>query len=153
MKKLILSALLFSVFTVFSQDLKIKDLDSLSFVINSDNLINLSDKKFTFIKYDTIGIRTTVRTYANKDNTRRINLYYWTTNVGKNVDLETEGEKKWTIYSLFGNFLDIYPIWFHLSDKKISKEDLAKKGYNLGEMFSIRREDDENGIWSLSFKL
>lgn len=89
----------------------IKGLDTVGLTKAINQIVEGTGKTYKFKDRYTDG-REIAYTYANPDQTKEDLVFvvgFW--NEGENLDLGRKGVKTFNIKSIYGVFLDLYPIW------------------------------------------
>lgn len=134
---------------VFGQNYK--SLDSLQFEKVKEEFVATTGKNLTFDKkgqeqgYQYIKYKTENETFA---------ILYSTFQEGENKVLEIKGVKKWSIKSISGKFLTLFPIWKKYADPNaivseiVGKDEVKKKGELVDWKFSNYLEGDD--FWGIN---
>lgn len=80
-----------------------------------------------------------------------IKTYY--TFEGENKDLEIEGVKKWTISSISGKFLDVFPFWKKYVDENADPIKVSEKGAinsNTERFLRMYKDSNQENFWILN---
>lgn len=146
MKKILLLLVFFPTI-IFSQT-NFKNLDSLQFRKAIDQIILDTGKNYKQVTdrqdYDENNLK-----FVNVDDENDILILEYGSGMdGENKDLEIKGTKKWSISTIYGKYLRIFPIWKKYADPSADAEKLSKKGFMILNKYSINRINDQ-GIWRL----
>lgn len=135
MKTLLL--LLISTF-VFAQN-DYSKLDSLTFKSKVENLLSETGKDYKFYSYNK-DENNKILEYKNVlNNDDLIYVFYESSMRGENKSLEIKGIEEWSINSITGKYLSLFPIWKKLADPKADKVNLTtnrpqrKGNYHISE--------------------
>lgn len=87
----------------------------------------------------------------------KIKFVFRVSKVGANPDLEIEGKTVYTLRSIYGKYLELFPIWKKYINPEADMETLPKepmggnKQFQTGDkkhVYTFRSDDKDNGYWT-----
>lgn len=115
------------------------------------NIIDLTGKDYKLNERITNKKPYEVFEYKYDNRYLLIKTYY--TLEGGNKDLEIEGVKKWTISSVSGKFLDVFPFWKKYVDENADPVKVSEKGAvnsNTERFLRMYKDSNQENFWILN---
>lgn len=115
------------------------------------NIIDLTGKDYKLNERITNKKPYEVFEYKYDNRYLLIKTYY--TLEGENKDLEIEGVKKWTISSISGKFLDVFPFWKKYVDENADPVKVSEKGAinsNTERFLRMYKDSNQENFWILN---
>lgn len=115
------------------------------------NIIDLTGKDYKLNERITNKKPYEVFEYKYDNRYLLIKTYY--TLEGENKDLEIEGVKKWTISSISGKFLDVFPFWKKYVDENADSVKVSEKGAinsNTERFLRMYKDSNQENFWILN---
>lgn len=152
MKKIILLITLLLGSLVYSQNINLKNLDSIQFVKNCEKIITDTGKSFKKAGDGKLDWKSYFK-YTDENN-ESIFIVYYTINEGENKDLEIKGTKKWIIDAIASKYLTVFDLYKLYFNPKADKERIQKLGTDLDNPNGgVLRKTSQEGLWEIKTRL
>lgn len=115
------------------------------------NIIDLTGKDYKL--NERITNKKPYEVFEYKYDNRYLLIKTYCTFEGENKDLEVEGVKKWTISSISGKFLDVFPFWKKYVDENADPVKVSEKGAinsNTERFLRMYKDSNQENFWILN---